>query len=273
MTSRPARDGHRAMTAIQKIRYVWARAGLTLLVAMPVAMYVMFRPWGVDVALSSSSRAVAVRDDDAAIAFVPAAPRPRGVMLLPGCPVDPRAYVPLARTIADAGFIAAIVKVPYRCGSFPGGEVELRRRIESLRARWLDTSFVLAGHSRGAAHTARIAYETPAAFAAYVLMGTSHPRDHDLSSHAIDVTKIAATHDGVAGEAQFDRRRLPSTTRWVRIEGGNHSQFGYYGYQLFDGRASISREEQQAQVIAALLEVLRRDKAARPEVGSRPVVM
>jgi hypothetical protein len=38
----------------------------------------------------------------------------------------------------------------------------------------------------------------------------------------------------------------------VRIEGGNHSQFGWYGFQPGDRWASISREEQQAVVVREL---------------------
>jgi hypothetical protein len=62
--------------------------------------------------------------------------------------------------------------------------------------------------------------------------------------------------------AQFETARLPASTQWVRIEGGNHAQFGYYGSQLFDGlydgRATITRENQQAATLAALLAVLSR---------------
>jgi hypothetical protein len=101
-------------------------------------------------------------------------------------------------------------------------------------------------------------------------MGTSHPRDRDLSRAAIDVTKIAASNDGVAGAAQFDTTRLPASTRWVRLDGGNHSQFAYYGFQLFDGRATITREAQQQLVADALLAVLSRVAARPDELQAHP---
>ena len=44
---------------------------------------------------------------------------------------------------------------------------------------------------------------------------------------------------------------LPADTRYVPIEGGNHAQMGWYGPQPGDGTATISREEQQQQVVAA----------------------
>ena len=49
---------------------------------------------------------------------------------------------------------------------------------------------------------------------------------------------------------------LPAATVWVPIEGGNHAQFGWYGPQSDADVATISREEQQAQIIAATLALL-----------------
>ena len=246
------------MTLFQRIRYIWVRGGLALLVLMPLAAYVTFRPWGVPADVLQTHGGVTVADRDEAIVFMPAAPRSSGLLLLPGCPVDPVAYAPLARRIAEQGYLAMIVKIPYRCASSSDLAAQLDRRVRALAATSPTTRWVLAGHSRGAAHATRIANANPNHLAAYVLIGTSHPRDHDLSRLALDVTKVTATNDNVAGPAQFDTARLPASTKWVRIEGGNHAQFGYYGYQLFDGRATITRDAQQAATLAALLAVLSR---------------
>jgi hypothetical protein len=43
----------------------------------------------------------------------------------------------------------------------------------------------------------------------------------------------------------------------VLIEGGNHSQFGYYGVQLGDNSAGISREQQQELTVEGVLAALR----------------
>ena len=56
---------------------------------------------------------------------------------------------------------------------------------------------------------------------------------------------------------QATMRNLPASTRLVRIDGGNHSQFGYYGFQPGDWPATITRDEQQRQIVAALLGMLR----------------
>jgi pimeloyl-ACP methyl ester carboxylesterase len=93
---------------------------------------------------------------------------------------------------------------------------------------------------------------------AMILVATTHPKDDDLSLLRIPVTKIYGSNDGIAPPDRVlaNRRLLPSHTDWVEIAGGNHSQFGRYGHQLFDGAATISREEQEALTRSAILDVL-----------------
>ena len=242
------------MTLLQRVRRIYRRVGLTLLVALPIAMWLAFRPWGLPDGVLASGQGVTVSISDDAIEFSPRRASRAGVLMLPGCPVDPDAYAPLARRLADAGTPAIVVRVPHRCAAFGDLPQQLDARIRALIEARGGTRWMLAGHSRGALHAARFASSHADRLAALVLMGTSHPRDRDLSGLAIPVVKIVATNDGVAGAGQFDRRLLPASTTWVRIEGGNHAQFGYYAnFQLFDGRASIAREAQQDQIVAALI--------------------
>lgn len=51
--------------------------------------------------------------------------------------------------------------------------------------------------------------------------------------------------------------RLPPGTEWVLIRGGNHSQFGCYGFQFGDRFAAISRDQQQSELVAAVVKALR----------------
>jgi hypothetical protein len=83
--------------------------------------------------------------------------------------------------------------------------------------------------------------------------------DNNLAASGLAVVSIYGSRDGLATTEKIDASRalLPADTRWVRVEGGNHAQFGWYGPQDGDNAASITREAQQAQVIAATLEMLR----------------
>jgi pimeloyl-ACP methyl ester carboxylesterase len=118
----------------------------------------------------------------------------------------------------------------------------------------------IAGHSRGAALAARFAHAHGHLLAGLILIGTSHPKEaaYDLSAATIAITKIYATNDGFASlaEVQANAHLLPAATHWVEIGGGNHAQFGYYGSQLGDNRATISREQQQTLTAQAILRAL-----------------
>ncbi len=92
-----------------------------------------------------------------------------------------------------------------------------------------------------------------------VLLGTTHPKSSSLSALTMPVTKVYASNDGVAPVDRIlaNRDLLPRHTKWIEIEGGNHSQFGHYGHQLLDGKATLDREAQQSLTRAAILEALR----------------
>jgi len=100
----------------------------------------------------------------------------------------------------------------------------------------------------------RFARESAAQIAGLVLIGTTHPRDFDLSAAALRVTKISGTHDGIAspGAVRANAKLLPASTKWIEIPGANHVQFGYYRHQLLDGLPGITREKQQAALLTAV---------------------
>jgi hypothetical protein len=52
-------------------------------------------------------------------------------------------------------------------------------------------------------------------------------------------------------------RQLPSSTVRVEIDGGNHAQFGWYGTQSGDNKATISHNEQQEITVNATVQMLR----------------
>ena len=67
----------------------------------------------------------------------------------------------------------------------------------------------------------------------------AYPADGtDLSESGLVATSVYATEDGLAtvDEIEASAAQLPADTAFVRIEGGNHAGFGWYGEQ--DGMAS-----------------------------------
>lgn len=206
-------------------------------------------------ALFESSEAVFVEESEAYIAFKPSVDTSGvGFLFYPGALVDPDAYVPLVHQVASAGYEAVIVKVPYRLDTMEWQrETIFSNTLAQLQEGGKE--WVLAGHSRGA----RRALEFVSAFenqlSGLILIGTSHPREQDHSRLQVPVMKVYASNDGLASPAEVEQYRpnLPPQTQLVRIEGGNHAQFGWYGSQLGDDKATISREDQQAQLLEAVV--------------------
>ena len=215
---------------------------------------------GVNVAVSSHAISFEPTDDSTS----------SGLVFYPGALVDPEAYVPLARQVAEAGHKVVIVKVPFRLDLFGWQWEDVVARTEAVTAGDADrTAWVVGGHSRGGRMAVRFVSEHPEAFDGLLLVGTSHPRETDLSDSPLDVVKVYGSEDGLASpeEVRAFARNLPDHARFVEVAGGNHRQFGYYGWQLGDGEARIDREAQRERTAEPVLEQLSRVARAG---GGRP---
>jgi pimeloyl-ACP methyl ester carboxylesterase len=243
------------------IRRIWITAG--------ISATAVFVTWSL-IAYRASSKAHEAMISDAQVevtrgehhwTFTPRQGAPGvGLLFYPGALVDPIAYAPLLRSVASAGYPAVLVEVPRR-GGFGGadGAEPLTRGIDATLtvdnvARW-----VVGGHSRGGVIASSLARTNAPSLVGLLLIGTSHPRDFSLARTRLRVTRVYGTRDTVADVEKLERTKvnLPPDTRHVRIDGGNHSQFGSYGFQPGDWPATISREEQQRQTLHAVLEMLR----------------
>lgn len=176
-----------------------------------------------------------------------------GLILYPGGLVDARAYAPAARQIAEAGYLVVIVPMPFKLAFFDAG-----RATEVMQAFPAIKQWALGGHSLGGAMAAQFAYQHPDQVAGLALWAAYPAANNSLTDRALRVVSIYGTRDGLATGAKIDASRplLPADTQFVAIEGGNHAQFGWYGKQSGDNDATISRAEQQSQVIAATVGLL-----------------
>jgi pimeloyl-ACP methyl ester carboxylesterase len=184
-----------------------------------------------------------------------------GLILYPGGRVDPRAYAPAARTVAEQGYLVAIVPVPLNLAFFaPNRAAAVMAAFPSIE-RW-----AVGGHSLGGAMAASFAHGNPEAVHGLVLWASYPARSADLARRRLAVSSIYGTRDGLATRDQIEASRplLPPDTRWVAVQGGNHAQFGWYGPQSGDNAAAISREVQQAQVVSATLELLAAVEGPQP---------
>jgi pimeloyl-ACP methyl ester carboxylesterase len=239
----------------------WVHRGLLLWAVIALLWLAnSYRTRGVPDGTLRSSPTISVGDGATVLEFLPTSSDGKPALIfICGSGVSAYAYAPLLRPIAEAGYAVFVVKLPYRFAPFASHkQAAVKRALEILAAHPEVSHWVISGHSLGGALACRAAQSDPKAFSAMVLVGTTHPKQDDLSSLPMPVTKVYASNDGVAppDRTLSNKRLLPKDTQWVEIKGGNHSQFGYYGHQLLDGKATISRETQQTAARLALLEAL-----------------
>jgi len=242
-------------TIHRRIRQVW----LTFGTLASVALVWSFQAHGVARSVLETDSAVRVTRHEDHIEFAPLGEgKQANLLFFPGGMVQIEAYAPMARAIAEAGFRVVLIKLPFLGRHAPSDEDKaeaVQRAIRQFQIAGTDTRWVVAAHSFGGVLASRLAAERHDAIRSLVLIGTTHPRDVDLSTANLPVLKILGTRDGVASPARTreNAARLPADTRWVEIEGANHAQFGYYGPQLGDSRATITREEQQRRLVELIV--------------------
>lgn len=176
------------------------------------------------------------------------------LLLYPGGLVRPQAYAWLGVALAPYGVRTVIPAMPLDLAVLaPDRADRLLAGLGSVPAR-----VVLAGHSLGGSMAARYVLRNPSNVDALVLLGAYSARGDDLSGLDVPVLDVAAERDGLAtvAEVRAGLDRLPPDTRLVVVEGAVHAFFGRYGPQRGDGLPTVPRARAEAEVAAALRDLL-----------------
>jgi pimeloyl-ACP methyl ester carboxylesterase len=173
------------------------------------------------------------------------------LVVYPGGKVPAAGYGPLAQAIAGEGYLVVVTPMPFNLAVFGIGAADAVIAAHPEVQAW-----AMAGHSLGGSMAAQYTGDHPDTVSGLALWA-SYPAN-DLSAAGIAATSIYGTDDPGADRmgGPEARAKLPPDTVFVPIPGGNHEQMGWYTGQPNDGVASISREDQQAQVAAATVDML-----------------
>jgi len=192
--------------------------------------------------------------------FEPAGEKPsRGLIIYPGGLVDHRAYAPLARDIAAKGYQTVIVSMPLYLAMLGYARADTVIQEYPEVKKW-----ALGGHSLGGVMACRFAKKFREQIDGVVLWASYPSGRFRIDDTTIKVVSIYGTEDGLAtlDKIETSKLHLPKNTQFFRIDGGNHTQFGWYGdgeeLQKGDGPAAITRERQQAIIVKATVDFLQR---------------
>ena len=188
------------------------------------------------------------------LAFAPAQAAPdTGLIFYPGGRIDPRGYAPLMKAIAAEGYLVVVPEMPLNMAAFrPDVASEIMAGYPEIR-HW-----IVGGHSVGGTMAAGYASAHPGRIEGLAIWA-SYPADSaDLSTSDLPVLSIYGSLDPRVNDASVAERRhlLPEHTNYVRIDGGDHHQFGTYKTDPEDQHATLDRASQQQQIIQATLALL-----------------
>ncbi|MBS5788865.1 MAG: alpha/beta hydrolase [Clostridioides difficile] len=187
------------------------------------------------------------------ISFSPIGKTPtKGFIFYPGAKIEPEAYAPLCKAIAEQGYQVVIVPMTLNLATLSinkGDQV-----IDKYQS--IDT-WVVGGHSLGGTMAAKFASNNNEVDGVVLL--ASYPMGDELKDLGKDVLSVWGSKDGVLNYKDLisAKDNLPSDTTYVEIEGANHSQFGDYGLQKGDNDAIVSQDKQLSVTTKSILKFLK----------------
>jgi hypothetical protein len=204
--------------------------------------------------LQSDNEVRIIQESDL-IVFEPTASQPSsGFILYPGARIDFRSYSPLLHEIAERNHLVIALRSPLNLAFFNANGAD-----EVIAAYPQITNWVIGGHSLGGVVAASYVARRPTISG--LVLWASYPADDSLMDTSAKVLSIYGSNDRISTSVEVlkSQELLPPDAIFIEIPGGNHSQFGSYGLQPGDGEATISAEEQWAQITDAMTELLELD--------------
>jgi alpha/beta hydrolase family protein len=213
-----------------------------------------------EAALASTPAASFIAGGDGRLSWIATAAAPStGLVLYTGGKVPPAAYAPAAQAIAEHGFLVAIVPAPLNFAI-----LDTNAAAAVIAEHPEIQTWAVGGHSLGGATAALFVDGDPGIVDGLALWASYS--SSDLSGDGLRVLSIYGSLD--AGASSFTNAtnlaKLGENVTVDVIDGGNHEQMGWYTGQPNDPPATISRQAQQEQVVAATVELLRDLRSTPP---------
>lgn len=168
----------------------------------------------------------------------------------PGAKVEYTAYIPLLYQLAENGTDVFLVKMPCNLAFLS------KNRADDILKNYHYSHWFIGGHSLGGAMASTYASEHLKELDGLALLA-AYPTS-SLKSDDFTVVSIYGSEDGILNMNKLKEgiEFMPSDYTEICISGGNHAQFGNYGFQEKDGTAHMSREKQQEQTVEAITEMI-----------------
>lgn len=176
-----------------------------------------------------------------------------GFIFYPGGRIDPQGYAVLMHNIAAEGYLVVIPEMPINMAVFNPNIAD------EIMAYYPDIDhWAIGGHSIGGTMAAQYTDSHRESIAGLVIWASYPAGNSELADSNIPVVSIYGSLDPRVNDNSIadNKYLLPADTRYVRIEGGDHHQFGAYEIKPENDLATIPLADQQEQIIQATLAIL-----------------
>lgn len=204
------------------------------------------------VALNSTD-SYSVQNTDNSITFTPTGNKSStGIIYYPGGKVQPEAYSVVASKLAINGYTIIIVKMPFNLAI-----LGVDRADEVINNHPEITSWIIAGHSLGGVFASEYAVKHQDKIKGVVYLA-AYPSTN-ASNASFKALSIRGSLDNLTTSKDISTNidKFPANTTFITIEGGNHYNNGNYGVQSGDKNSTITREEQQQQIVNSILQFIK----------------
>lgn len=168
---------------------------------------------------------------------------PIGMIFYPGGKVEAIAYMPLLMQLADQGVRPVLVEMP---GNLAVLDINAAEDVFSMYQEI--EHWYIAGHSLGGAMASQYMEKNHDKVDGLILLGA-----YPVNNAPVDTLVIYGTHDLL-----LDLEQVAKADQVYEIKDGNHAYFGDYGEQEGDGKARISREQQQEETVNRIIDLIKK---------------
>lgn len=164
-----------------------------------------------------------------------------GFIMYPGGKVESLAYAPLMKKLSDSGVTAVLVEMPFNLAVFDTAAAD------GIRAELKDIdNWFIGGHSLGGAMASSYLDRTDYEYMGLILLGA-----YPLGEVRLPMLALVGSEDGIINQDRLQDLKNPTI-----IQGGNHGNFGNYGFQKGDGKGSLTRTLQQNITVEEILKFI-----------------
>ena len=198
--------------------------------------------------VASAGAGIHVSHSNGALVFDPGN-ADTALIFYPGGKVEYTAYEPLMINIAQKGMVCILPEMPFHLAVFGMNAADRFLLAYPEIKHWY-----IGGHSLGGSMAASYAAKNTGRIEGLILLASYSAADISLSD--MKVLSVYGSEDGVLNRESYQKNKsnLPAKFSEIILQGGNHAGFGYYGPQKGDGKASISKEQQQADTASVVAE-------------------